>query len=150
MNDERPVRGGNEGRRPGPRLTVDVIIEIEPGTVVLIRRGNPPPGWAIPGGFMEVGEDAESAARREIREETGLELESLSQFHVYSAPGRDPRGHTVSIVFTGRASGTPVGADDAAAARIFRRDDLPDLIAFDHRAILADYFAGRHRRRAEQ
>ncbi|HXV62539.1 MAG TPA: NUDIX hydrolase, partial [Vicinamibacteria bacterium] len=86
----------------------------------------------------------EQAARREALEETSLSIELIRQFHVYSDPARDPRGHTVSVVFIGRAKGTPSGADDAAEARAFARDALPEPLAFDHSQILADYLAGRY------
>jgi 8-oxo-dGTP diphosphatase len=125
----------------GPKLTVDVIIEMEPRKVVLVRRRYPPPGWALPGGFVDRGESAEMAAAREAREETGLEVRDLRQFRLYSDPERDPRGHTASMVFTARAAGEPVGGDDAAEARVFPIDALPDEIAFDHRAVIADYAA---------
>ncbi|MGH9460549.1 MAG: NUDIX domain-containing protein [Vicinamibacteria bacterium] len=127
-----------------PRLTVDVIIELPSDRLVLIRRRNPPPGWALPGGFVDAGETVEQAARREALEETSLSVDLVRQFHVYSDPARDPRGHTVSVVFIGRAEGTPSGADDAAEARAFPRDQLPEPLAFDHSRILADYLAGRY------
>jgi 8-oxo-dGTP diphosphatase len=126
------------------RLTVDVIIELPNERLVLIRRKNPPPGWALPGGFVDVGETVEDAARREALEETSLSVELVRQFHVYSDPARDPRGHTVSVVFIGRAEGTPLGADDAAEARAFPKGDLPEPLAFDHGQILADYLARRY------
>jgi len=129
---------------PKPRLTVDVIIELPRDRLVLIRRRNPPPGWALPGGFVDAGETVEQAARREALEETSLSVELIRQFHVYSDPARDPRGHTVSLVFIGRAEGTPSGADDAAEARAFPRDELPEPLAFDHGQILADYLARRY------
>jgi 8-oxo-dGTP diphosphatase len=123
----------------GPRPTVDVIAEMPDGGVVLVRRRHPPPGWALPGGFVEAGESAATAARRELREETGLEVELVELFHVYADPARDPRGPTLSAVFIGRTSGSPTGADDAAEARAFPLDGLPTPLAFDHTLILADY-----------
>ncbi len=129
----RPLPGY---RNPVP--TVDIIIEVGE-RIVLIERRNPPPGWALPGGFVDYGESFEAAARREAREETGLEVEGLAQFHTYSDPGRDPRLHTASTVFIGQATGTPRAGDDAARARLFTAEELPPL-AFDHATILADYF----------
>lgn len=121
------------------RLTVDCIIDIE-GKIVLIKRENPPFGWAIPGGFVDEGETVEVAVRREMKEETNLGLENLKQFHVYSDPARDPRGHTVSVVFTAVGVGEPKAQDDAKEIGLFTEDTLPDDIAFDHRKILTDYF----------
>lgn len=123
-----------------PRLTADAVIVDPERGVVLIRRGNPPfeGRWALPGGFVEVGETCEAACAREAREETGLEVEPVELLGVYSAPGRDPRGHTVSAVYLCRATGGAVaGGDDAAEARWFA--DLAAIeLAFDHAAILAD------------
>ncbi|OIO03069.1 NUDIX hydrolase [Candidatus Desantisbacteria bacterium CG_4_10_14_0_8_um_filter_48_22] len=129
-----------------PRITVDIIIEVE-GGIVLIKRKNPPHGWAIPGGFVDCGESLETAAAREAGEETCLKVQDLRQFHTYSEPGRDPRGHTISTVFTAKADGTPEASDDAADIGVFTENNLPDDIAFDHRKILKDYFdhsATRH------
>ena len=124
-------------RNPVP--TVDAIIEVS-GGIVLIRRLNPPPGWALPGGFIEYGETAAAAAVREAREETGLNVVLTELFHVYSDPARDPRSHTIAIVFIGTASGAPVGGDDAAEAAVFAAASLPSPLAFDHARILDDYF----------
>jgi len=126
-----------------PLLTVDAIIEIS-GGIILIKRKNPPPGWAIPGGFVDYGESLEDAACREAKEETGLGISLIRQFHTYSEPGRDPRHHTVSTIFIASASGKPVAADDAQEVGIFTRDSLPKDIAFDHRQILEDYFSGKY------
>jgi 8-oxo-dGTP diphosphatase len=122
-----------------PFLTVDIIIEIHGKGIILIERKNSPYGWALPGGFVDYGESLEAAALREAREETGLDVLDLKQFHAYSDPGRDPRHHTVSVVFTGMGKGTPRAADDAANIDIFPLVDLPDNLAFDHALILSDY-----------
>jgi len=124
-----------------PAVAVDVIIEVS-GGIVLIKRKNPPYGWAIPGGFIDYGESAEHAAKREAKEETGLDIENLRQFHTYSEPNRDPRGHTISIVFTATAKGKPKSGDDAVDIGIFTRESLPADIAFDHREIIKEYFEG--------
>ncbi len=124
-----------------PALTVDVVIELvdRPGRpIVLIERRNPPPGYALPGGFVDVGETVEQAARREALEETGLEVSLTRLLGVYSDPARDPRLHTASVVYVGEARGEPRAGDDAARIRITTLDDLPAL-AFDHARILADY-----------
>jgi 8-oxo-dGTP diphosphatase len=126
-------------RHRHPLPTVDVVIETEAG-IVLIRRRNPPPGWALPGGFVEHGERVEQAAVREALEETGLHVELVDLLGVYSDPSRDPRGHTLAVVFAGRAvGGALVAATDAAEAETYPLDALPDELAFDHAAILADY-----------
>ena len=122
-----------------PLATVDIIIENGEG-IVLVRRRNPPLGWALPGGFVDRGESVAQAARREAKEETGLDVELTELLGVYSDPKRDPRGlFTISTVFVGRASGQPVGGDDAADARVVALDALPSDIAFDHGTIIADY-----------
>mgnify|MGYP002630078507 CR=1 FL=1 len=123
-------------RNPTP--TVDIIIEIG-DQIVLIERKNPPYGWALPGGFVDYGESYETAALREAKEETNLKILELRQFRTYSDPDRDPRGHTASTVFIGKASGSPCAGDDAARAELFSEDKLPAL-AFDHAKILADYY----------
>jgi len=123
-----------------PLLTVDIIVEVSDG-IVLIERKNRPHGWAIPGGFVDYGESIETAARREAREETSLDVVLTEQFYTYSDPRRDARHHTVSTVFIASADGSPRGADDAKLARIFHENDLPEPIVFDHTQILRDYFA---------
>jgi 8-oxo-dGTP diphosphatase len=122
-----------------PLLTVDIIIRYK-GGIVFIERKNPPLGWALPGGFVEVNESLEEAAIREAKEETSLDVKLIEQFHAYSKPGRDPRFHTVSIVFIGDGEGMLKGKDDAREAGVFGEDSLPEQIAFDHREILTDYF----------
>ena len=125
-------------RNPIP--TVDIIIEVQTGCIVLIKRKNPPCGWAIPGGFVDYGESLEHAALREAKEETSLHVELVRQLHSYSDPSRDPRQHTISTVFIARATGNPVARDDAEEVGLFREDNLPPVMAFDHRKILEDYF----------
>jgi 8-oxo-dGTP diphosphatase len=115
-----------------------------PAGVVLIKRSNPPLGFALPGGFVDYGESLESAVRREAMEETGLELLDLEQFHTYSEPGRDPRFQTVTTVFTARATGTPRAGDDAADVRVVRPEEIAGLaFAFDHGQVLAEWLASR-------
>ncbi len=135
-------------RHPVP--TVDIIIELPGGGIVLVRRKHPPPGWAIPGGFIDYGESAEAAAIREAQEETSLNVQLVELLHVYSDPKRDPRKHTIAIVFIARAEGTPHGADDAAEAAVFSEHDLPTALAFDHAQILQDYFAYKRTGRRPQ
>lgn len=127
-----------------PATAADVIIELDGGGIVLIERRNEPHGWAIPGGFIDYGESAEAAAVREAKEETCLDVELVEQLHLYSAPERDPRHHTVTIVFIARASGQPVAADDAARAVVADERSLPTPLAFDHDRVLADYFHYKH------
>ncbi len=124
-------------RNPYP--AADVIIKKSRG-VVLIYRRNFPQGWAIPGGFINFGESAENAAMREAKEETGLKIKNLKLFGVFSKPGRDPRFHTISIVFTADGEGEICPGDDASKAKIFHRNALPENIAFDHREILERFF----------
>jgi len=123
-----------------PLVTVDIIIELAGGGVVLIERKNAPHGWALPGGFVDYGESLEIAAIREAKEETCLDVRLVEQFYTYSDPERDPRHHTVSTVFIATSDGVPEGADDAKTARAFTKNQLPTPIVFDHGQILADYF----------
>ena len=122
-----------------PLLTVDIIIRYG-GGIVLIERKNRPFGWALPGGFVDVGESLEDAAVREAREETSLDVSLIEQFHAYSDPNRDLRFHTASMVFIASGAGELKGRDDARRAAVFTEDTLPGEIAFDHRRIIGDYF----------
>ncbi len=122
-----------------PTPTVDCIVELPGERIVLIRRKNPPIGWALPGGFVDDGERLHDACVREVKEETGLSVDLSEQFFTYSDPARDPRRHTLSTVYIGWAEGTPQGADDAAEARGFTLSELPQELCFDHSQILSDY-----------
>jgi len=126
-----------------PVPTVDIIIEIERKGIILIKRKNPPPGWAIPGGFVDYGETLEEAAIREAKEETDLEVKLIKQFHTYSDKNRDPRHHTISTIYIAKAKGIPQAKDDALEVGIFTQSNLPEEIAFDHRSILSDYFKSK-------
>jgi 8-oxo-dGTP diphosphatase len=126
-------------RNPTP--TVDCIVELPGERIVLIRRKNPPLGWALPGGFVDVGEPLHVAAVREVKEETGLSVDLSEQFFTYSDPTRDPRQHTLSTVYIGWAEGEPSGSDDAEEAKAFSLDELPRPLCFDHGTIVADYIA---------
>ena len=130
------------GEWKNPTPTVDILIELEgrPNTLVFIERKNTPVGFALPGGFVDEGEYVADAAVREAKEETGLDIEVIELFHVYSDPKRDARKHTVSIVFIARARGTPRGGDDAARCLVCAPEDLPAALVFDHGLIVADYF----------
>ncbi len=124
-----------------PIPTVDAIIPISGSKILLIRRKNPPFGWALPGGFLEYNESLEDCVRREVEEETGLKVKELMQFHTYSKPGRDPRFHTVSTVFVVKTEGTPQAGSDARDFGIFPLDALPpkNNFAFDHWQIINDW-----------
>jgi 8-oxo-dGTP diphosphatase len=125
-----------------PLIAADAIIELAdlPGRpIVLIERRFPPEGWAIPGGFVDVGESLEHAAIREALEETGLNVRLKALLGIYSDPARDPRGHTVTAVYVAEASGTPQAADDAKNVKIAHLNELPEPLAFDHAMVLEDY-----------
>lgn len=132
-------------RNPAP--TVDIIVEMwdrPQRPIVLIERLNPPYGWAIPGGFIDYGESVEAAACREAQEETCLAIDLLEQFYVYSAPDRDPRQHTISLVMIAKATGEPEAADDAKSLRLFEPWALPGQMCFDHQQVLQDYLQYRY------
>lgn len=125
-----------------PSLAADAIIELadRPNRpIVLIERKFPPFGWAIPGGFVDVGESLERAAVREAKEETNLNVELSVLLGCYSDPARDPRGHTVTMVYVGQAVGEPRAQDDAKTVGVFDLDALPRPLAFDHARVLEDY-----------
>lgn len=134
-----------------PIPTVDIIIEIakEDGHqgIILIKRKNPPYGWALPGGFVDYGESLEEAAIREAKEETSLDIQIKCQMHTYSDPDRDPRKHTISTVFIAHAEGKPVARDDAQEIAVFSREELNFSLAFDHKKILKDYFDRKSKER---
>lgn len=127
-------------RNPVP--TVDIIIELidQPHRpIILIERQNPPYGWALPGGFVDYGESVEKAAIREAQEEVSLNINLIEQFQVYSQPDRDPRQHTLSVVFIATATGTAKASDDAKNLGIFLPWEIPSNLCFDHAQILQDY-----------
>ncbi|WP_310488663.1 NUDIX hydrolase [Chamaesiphon sp. VAR_69_metabat_338] len=131
-------------RNPTP--TTDIIIELidrPHRPIVLIERLNPPHGWALPGGFVDYGESLETAAIREAKEEVGLDVSLIEQFHLYSAPDRDPRQHTIALVFIATATGAPIAQDDAKSVGIFNPWEIPSQLCFDHSQIVRDYLQYR-------
>ena len=128
---------------------MDIIIEVQRADgeegIVLIKRKNPPHGWALPGGFVDYGESLEEAAVREAKEETSLDVQLEKQLHTYSEPDRDPRQHTISTVFVASAQGKPEAADDAQEIGIFTQEEINFSLAFDHNRILTDYFEWKKR-----
>lgn len=141
-----PSCGSKVKQYRNPFPTVDVIIELDNG-IVLIERKNEPLGWALPGGFVDYEESLEAAAVREAREETSLEITELRLLGCYSDPARDLRMHTISTVYIAKGQGLPRAADDALNLAIFRLDSLPERLCFDHARILADYAASKIRAR---
>lgn len=132
-------------RNPAP--TVDIIIELVDRPhrpILLIERHNEPYGWALPGGFVDYGESVETAACREAKEEIGLDVSLVGQFCVYSAPNRDPRKHTLSVVFLATATGEPGAGDDAKDVGVFNPWEIPTDLCFDHDRILQDYLRYRN------
>lgn len=136
---------GHLKENKGPFLTVDGIVQYKEG-IVLIKRTNPPLGWALPGGFVDYRESLEKAVAREVKEETGLEFIEIKQFKVYSENNRDPRFHTVSVVFSGKGRGRLNAGSDAQDAAVFKvKEDslknLPTAIAFDHHKIISQWLS---------
>ncbi|MCM8799687.1 MAG: NUDIX hydrolase [Candidatus Omnitrophica bacterium] len=130
----------------GPFVTVDAIIEID-DSVLLIKRSNPPFGYALPGGFVHYGESLEEAIKREVKEETALDVKELIQFHTYSDPTRDPRFHTVGTVFIAKTKGKPKAGDDACNIELVKLEEIRDKeLAFDHKRILLDYLRYRKKK----
>ncbi len=126
-----------------PFLTVDCIVIRNNQEILLVKRKNPPIGWALPGGFVDYGESLENAAIRELAEETGLKVIDLIQFRAYSDPDRDPRFHTVTVVFIATVEGNPRAGDDAAVCQFFPLNKLPEDIVFDHKQIISDFISWR-------
>lgn len=145
-----PTCGAAVEKYKNPVPTVDIIIEIEGKGVVLIKRKNPPYGWAIPGGFIDYGESIEEAAVREAKEEVSLDVELIEQLHTYSDPSRDKRHHTITTVYIAKAIGEPKADDDALDVGLFDEANLPEPLVFDHGKILADYYLKRKGQRGRR
>ena len=121
-----------------PKISVDIIIRHK-GGIVLIKRGIPPFGWALPGGHVDYGETVEAAAVREAKEETNLDIKLVKQLKVYSDPKRDPRWHCIAVAFIAEGNGELKAGDDAAEGKVVMENEIPGL-CFDHNQILMDYF----------
>lgn len=130
-------------KKKSPRITADIIIELEDKGIVLIKRKNPPVGWALPGGFLDYGESLEVCAVREAKEETSLDIKLKGQLHTYSTLERDPRWHTVTTVFVASSSGVPKASTDASEIGVFKRNEIPEDLVFDHNKILENYFKAK-------
>ena len=132
-----------------PYLTTDGIIEIFDKNdtflgIVIIKRKNPPYGYALPGGFVDIGESVEEALKREMKEETNLNVEITKLLGVYSNPNRDPRFHTVSVVYVAKAYEMPKAGDDAKEAKVIMPYDIDfKEIVFDHAKIIQDYLKAK-------
>jgi ADP-ribose pyrophosphatase YjhB (NUDIX family) len=123
----------------GPYITVDAIIEID-DKIVIVKRSNPPFGWALPGGFVNYGESLEQAVAREVKEETNLDVKNIKQFHTYSDPDRDPRFHTITTVYICKGKGKPKSGSDAKGLKLVKFNELRKYqFAFDHKRIIEDY-----------
>lgn len=141
---ERPVES-----RPQNRVAADLIIEQDEKIVLIKRKFDPfKDVWCLPGGHVEHGEQVKTAAKREAKEETGLDIEIKELLGIYDEPGRDPRGPIISVAYVCSTAGGELSADtDAKEARWFPLDDLPDELGFDHAKILADYLSEREQTR---
>ena len=127
-----------DGPQRNPYPTVDLLVA-RGDSILLVRRMHAPHGWALPGGFVDVGETVGAAAVREAKEETGLDVRLDAILHVYSDPARDPRRHTLTVAFVAQADSEPTGGDDAAEACFFPLGALPSPIVFDHARIISDF-----------
>jgi 8-oxo-dGTP diphosphatase len=127
----------------GPFLVVNGIVEYHDGEIILIERTNPPFGWSLPGGFVDYNESVEAAVVREVKEETNLDFKNVIQFKTYSQPNRDPRFHTVAVIFVGKGEGLPKGDTDARQAQAFKLNELPANLTFDHKKIIEEYMADK-------